>query len=255
MFDQSIAFFRRAIALDPNYAGPYAGIAWAYIMDYQNHWTDSHETALDQADHFVGEAIAKDDRDPFGHWVAAMLGFWRKDYERWSDEAEKALSLNPNYSLAHNMQGLVHLFSGEPASAIPHIERAIRLDPAQHVYRHFLGTAYFVAGNYETAAAVFKDRIALTPTTDLSRASLRRRWAIWAVRKRPARFGMSLRRSILHIRWPTTSAGCHLKTLLTPISLPTDCVRRAWGSSCSAQIQHCCCWHEADMRARLPFGR
>ena len=35
---------------------------------------------------------------------------------------------------------------------------------------HF--TAYFVAGNYETAAAVFKDRIAMTPTTDLSRAFL-----------------------------------------------------------------------------------
>jgi len=29
-----------------------------------------------------------------------------------------------------------------------------------------------VAGNYETAAAVFKDRIAMTPTTDLSRAFL-----------------------------------------------------------------------------------
>ena len=40
------------------------------------------------------------------------------------------------------------------------------------MYRHFLGTAYFVAGNYETAAAVFKDRIAMTPTTDLSRAFL-----------------------------------------------------------------------------------
>lgn len=37
---------------------------------------------------------------------------------------------------------------------------------------HFLGTAYFVAGDYETAAAVFRDRIAINPSTDLSRAFL-----------------------------------------------------------------------------------
>ena len=71
-----------------------------------------------------------------------------------------------------NARGLVHIYTGEPAKAIPYIEQAIRLDPAQQLYRHFLGTAYFVAGNYETAAAVFKDRIAMTPTTDLSRAFL-----------------------------------------------------------------------------------
>jgi len=40
------------------------------------------------------------------------------------------------------------------------------------LYRHFLGSAYFVAGNYETAAVLFKERIAMAPTTDLSRAFL-----------------------------------------------------------------------------------
>jgi adenylate cyclase len=82
------------------------------------------------------------------------------------------LSLNPNYALAINARGLAHIYTGEPAKAIPYIEKAIRLDPAQQLYRHFLGTAYFVAGNYETAAVVFKDRIAMTPSTDLSRAFL-----------------------------------------------------------------------------------
>ena len=57
--------------------------------------------------------------------------------------------------------------------AIPYIERAMRLDPAfQQQFMHFLGTAHFVAGDYETAAALFRDRIALSPTTDLSRAFL-----------------------------------------------------------------------------------
>jgi adenylate cyclase len=38
--------------------------------------------------------------------------------------------------------------------------------------RHFLALAYFVAGAYQTTAAIFKERIALTPNTDLSCAFL-----------------------------------------------------------------------------------
>ena len=49
----------------------------------------------------------------------------------------------------------------------------MRLDPAfQQQYLHFLGTAYFVAGDYHTAEALFRDRISTSPTTDLSRAFL-----------------------------------------------------------------------------------
>jgi adenylate cyclase len=171
-FDQSIACFRRAIELDPKYGAPYAGMAMAYIFDFQNHFTDTPEKSLDQADRLVRESITKDEKDPFAHWVAAVVATWKKDYDRWAYEADRALSLNPNFGLAVNSLGTVRLYMGEPVEAIPYIERAIRLDPAQQQYRHFLGTAYFVAGNYETAAAVFKDRIAMTPNTDLSRAFL-----------------------------------------------------------------------------------
>jgi adenylate cyclase len=141
-------------------------------LDYQHNWSGTPEKSFDQAERTVGESIAKDDKDPFAHYVAAVVYMWKRDYERWANEADRALSLNANYALAVNARGLVHIYTGEPAKALPYIERAIRLDPTQQLYRHFLGTAYFVAGNYETAAAVFKDRIAMTPTTDLSRAFL-----------------------------------------------------------------------------------
>ena len=172
MFDQSIAYFRRAIELDPNYAAPYAGLGMMYILDYQNHWSDTPGASYELAERMVNKSIAKDDKDPFSHFVAATVALWKKDHERWAAEVDRALALNPNYALAVSSRGQVHIFTGEPAKAIPYIERAIRLDPAQQLYRHFLGTAYFVAGNYETAAAVFKDRIAMTPSTDLSRAFL-----------------------------------------------------------------------------------
>ena len=173
MFDQSTSYFRRAIELDPNYAEPYAGLAMAYVLDHQNRWSDAPETSLDQGEYFIGEAIARDDKDPYSYYVSALVGMFKKDYERWADAGDKALSLNPNYALALNTRGLVHAYTGEPTKAIPYIERAMRLDPAfQQQYIHFLGTAYFVTGDYETAATLFRDRISINPTTDLSRAFL-----------------------------------------------------------------------------------
>jgi hypothetical protein len=90
MFAQANVYLRRAIELDPNYAGPYAALSWAYIMDYQNHWSDSPQTSLDHAERLIDEAIAKDDNDPFVHYVAALLGLWKKDYDRWAHEADRS---------------------------------------------------------------------------------------------------------------------------------------------------------------------
>ena len=171
-FERSTDYFRRAIELDPNYAGPYAGLGMAYMLDYQNHWSETPEKSLDEAVRLVNESIARDDQDPFAHYVASVIYLWKRDYERSASEVNTALTINPNYALALNARGFVYIYTGEPAKAITSIEQAIRLDPVQQLYRHFLGTAYLLADNYETAVAVFKDRIAMTPSTDLSRALL-----------------------------------------------------------------------------------
>jgi adenylate cyclase len=64
-------------------------------------------------------------------------------------------------------------FSGQPLEAIPEIEQAMRLDPVSSPqFLHFLGMAYLLAGKYETAAAVLRQRIVLVPRTDFSRAIL-----------------------------------------------------------------------------------
>jgi adenylate cyclase len=171
-FEQCIECFRGALELDSNYAAAYAGLGMAHVHDFQNHWSESAETSLDKAESLVNESIAKDDNDPFAHYVASVVYTWKRDHEWAAREVDRALALNPNFALANNARAFVHIYAGEPLRALPLIEKAIRLDPAQQLYRHFLGTAYFVAGNYETAAAVFKDRIAVVPNTDLSRSFL-----------------------------------------------------------------------------------
>jgi adenylate cyclase len=51
----------------------------------------------------------------------------------------------------------------------------MRLDPSLDTtlfYLQFLGMAYFYGGRYETAAALFRERIVLMPETDTSRGYL-----------------------------------------------------------------------------------
>jgi Tfp pilus assembly protein PilF len=49
---------------------------------------------------------------------------------------------------------------------------ALTPDPAQSQNIHNLGTAYFLAGDYATAASCFRGRITVNPRADLSRAFL-----------------------------------------------------------------------------------
>jgi adenylate cyclase len=172
-FEEAVACLSRANELDPDYAAPYAGLGIAAILDHQNRWSDAPEKALDRADRLAAEAIARDDRDPYAHLAASLAALFKRDHQRAADEADRALALNPNYAPALNARGCVPLYTGQPEEAIPYIERAMRLDPAaQQQYVHFLGTARFVAGDYETAAALYRDRIAVNPGTDVSRAFL-----------------------------------------------------------------------------------
>src|SRR5208337_3360291 len=132
-FERSTDFFEKAIGEDPSYGEPYAGLA-----------------------------LQKSLQVAFVHYIAAVFYLWKKDLDRSAAEADVALNLNPNYAQAHNSRGIVNIYGGQPLAAVPHIEQAIRLDPAiKHLYIHFLGSAYLVAGDYKAAASLFRERIQL----------------------------------------------------------------------------------------------
>ena len=173
VFDRSTDLFAQAIAQDSSYGEPYAGLAMAEVLNWQFHWTDGWSESLEKAERDVDLALQKSPQVAFVHYVASVFYLWKKDLDRSAAEADAALNLNPNYAQAHNSRGIVNIYGGQPLAAIPHIEQAIRLDPAlKQLYIHFLGSAYLVAGKFEAASALFRERIQLAPKTDLSRAFL-----------------------------------------------------------------------------------
>ena len=145
----------------------------AYGLDYQNRWSDNPDLSLGLAKHNAEQAIEKNSNDPFARLAASWTAILEKDLDRAKSEADIALSLNPNYSGAYLILGHIQTLSGRPLEAIPALERATRLDPAfRSTHLHFLGMAYLLAGKYETAAALLRERILLMPGTDFSRVLL-----------------------------------------------------------------------------------
>lgn len=173
IFERMRRLFQQACERDPDYSDAYAGLAWTYELDHHNRWSDDPDRSLKTGTRFADLAIEKGPKEPFAHYIAGVLALFSGNLERARAEAETTLALSPNYALAYSVRGIAEIYAGEPLAAIPWLERGIRLDPAfAQQYMHFMGTAYLTAGKYETAASVFRERILLVSTTDLSRAFL-----------------------------------------------------------------------------------
>ncbi len=172
-FEQATTYFKKALEHDPNYSQAYACLGFAHIFDYQNRWTDDPDGSLLLAKQYAHQAIDKDPNEPLARCVSAMAASFERDLDRARSEIDVALSLNPSFALAHSLSGTNRIYSGQPLEAIPEIEQGMRLDPAlSSQFLHFLGMAYLLAGKYETAAALLRQRVALVPRTDFSRALL-----------------------------------------------------------------------------------
>jgi adenylate cyclase len=143
------------------------------MFDYKNRWSDDPDSSLPLAKRYAEQAIEKNPNEPLARAVAAVTATFDGDLDRARSQIGVALSLNPNLAMAYNISGSIRMYAGEPLEGIALIERAMRLDPAANTqYLHFLGMANLLAGKYETAAALLKQRIALVPETDFSRSML-----------------------------------------------------------------------------------
>ena len=171
--EQAKAFLKLAIEFDPNYSRAFAGLGFAHMYDYQNRWSAQSEQALDLAKEYASLAVQKDPNEPFARLIVSFTATFEKDFGEAIRQAEAALALNPNMPEAYAHLANIKTFLGEPREAIPLLELATRLDPAySQQYLHLLGVAHLLIGNFETAAAVLRQRIVLVPETDFSRAML-----------------------------------------------------------------------------------
>ena len=173
VFTRISELLRRAITLDPSYAEAYATLADAMVLDYLNRWTSDPDGSLTEARGLAERAIELAPDEVFGHLSASLIAMLARDFDRSDRELDIAATLNPNHPSIYDRRGNQHMRKGDPLAAIPYYERAMRLDPLATIhYLHSLGVAYFHLDRFETAAALFRERILIVPETDMSRSYL-----------------------------------------------------------------------------------
>jgi TolB-like protein/DNA-binding winged helix-turn-helix (wHTH) protein/Tfp pilus assembly protein PilF len=170
----AIIDFKQSIAIDPNYAPAYAGLARAYNLAPV--YDDESEPRLSfaQAAAAATRALALDDTLSDAHSALAFTkAHWEFDWPGAEREFRKAIDLEPSSAWDHFTYANSYLTPmGRHDEAIAEIKKAIDLDPLFVPYQSFLGRTYQLARRYDDALAQLKRSGDLNPNIAINHVRL-----------------------------------------------------------------------------------
>jgi serine/threonine protein kinase len=157
-------YLKQAIALDPEYALAYAGMAEYYFLTAL--WGDAgSKEVLARTKSAAMEALSRDDTLPEAHQMLAVArGIGDFDWAEAEQESRRALELNPASPLVRLFHGFWVLRPvGRVNEALSHVQRAVELDPLSALSNNCLAYLYYVRGQYDVAIAQYQRAMDLDP--------------------------------------------------------------------------------------------
>lgn len=147
----AIQCFEQAIALDPNYALAYCGLADCYGILRVYGWTRAEDNR-DKAAAAVARAMELDPGLAEANFSLAFYTFYFE--RRWRDAERhfaRARELGPRVSLHHLYSALYYAIETSPAEIHRHAQVASDLDPLSPFVQALQSTAYWIVGEFETS--------------------------------------------------------------------------------------------------------
>ncbi|MDJ0910650.1 MAG: tetratricopeptide repeat protein [Woeseiaceae bacterium] len=159
---RAIDLFERAIAIDPEYALAYSGLAdtFSLIVAYGDY---DPQTALEAAESNARKAIELAPELAEAH---ASLGLSLAVQALGQDgipHYQRAIELNPDYSMAHMWLG--NAIREEPLSALAAFREAERVDPLHPLIAENIGQTLAWLGRFDEAEAHFDQALRDHPNT------------------------------------------------------------------------------------------
>ena len=139
---EALRGFERALEIDPRSIDAKLGIARVLLGIVGDGLSNSVKHDQAQAEKLLAEVL---ERDPNRSLAHAVLGVLRRIEGRLAEaltELDAAVALYPNDAWAVRQLGQILVGSGDPAAAIPHLAKAIRLNPREPA----VGSAYAALG-------------------------------------------------------------------------------------------------------------
>jgi tetratricopeptide (TPR) repeat protein len=144
-----------AIRVEPDFAEPYTRLAYAITLGMVYFEGEVSAARLDDALDLALRGLARDDRDPQGHFALGRVRLARQEYDLAIDALEHALELNPYLAVSHCGLGDSLAYEGRIDDSIRHFDRAIELsphDPFVWAFHSYRSLAHLFGGDYEAAA-------------------------------------------------------------------------------------------------------
>jgi serine/threonine-protein kinase len=171
----ALSYFEQAVNLDPGYARAWVGIADAWIF---RGWYSqaAPRDAFPRAASAVRRALEFDSTlaEAYASLAHIHLEF-DHDWEAAEREYQRAIALDPRYSIAHHWYGGFLSAMGRHDEAVRQAEAARALDPLSLIVQTWVGLRYYFARRYDEAIAEYHKALQLDP--DFAPAHWHLAWA------------------------------------------------------------------------------
>lgn len=157
--DQAIDLFKQAVALDPQFALAFAGLADAYSASV----VSGPISILDTSIEISKKAIALDPNLPEGYQALGYAYQFKGWYQKAIEMEKKALELNPNYARAAGVLGKILWQMGILDESFFWVKKYQQLDPASFLAARYVGDVNRRVGNVPEAKKWYYHCLALEP--------------------------------------------------------------------------------------------
>lgn len=159
----AIAYFQKAVELDPNYPLAYVGLATAYRALTLSGELPTTELSL-KAKAVAQKAVELDDTLAEAHAALGIVSyFYDWKWQEADNEFKRALQLNPNSSDAHQWYAIMLIGVGRHSEAVAEIRRAREIDPLNLLINAQEVQVLFYARQTDQALASAQKALELDP--------------------------------------------------------------------------------------------
>lgn len=162
--EKAIAAYQSVLALEPDSAEAYSGLAMAFtqlgVFDY---WRPAE--AFTVASRMVGRALELDGESGRAQLASGLLAaFARWDWQAAAEALDRAVELSGGDTEALGWRGMARIAMGCPDDGLADLERAVAAEPLSATLRGDLCWGSFLARRFDEAVAVCREAIELDPS-------------------------------------------------------------------------------------------